>query len=156
MGRWEASLDSATTIEVEAILIGRVRRLPGLLAPEGFRAVAELSAQPTVRMEPAVVCLPHIRHGDEDRPEGLPEGVSATRIRTRYRPRRSGVQDPQVAVVRVHLDRSGAVATVEALSGAAHRIDGARDVVSRLSFDPGLRNGEGVPSEIVISFRFAN
>lgn len=156
MGRWEASLDSATTFDVEAILSGRVRPLPGLLAPEGFRAVVELSARPTVRMEPAVVCLPHIRHGDGERPEGLPEGVVATRVRTGYRPRRSGAQDPHVAVVRVHLDRSGAVTTVEGLSGAALRIEGARDVVSRLSFDPGLRNGEGIPSEIVLRFRFAN
>lgn len=155
MGVWESTLDPSSAGALEGALTPRVRQLPGLLFPEGFRLVATLSPGAEVVVAPPVACLAHIDHEAGARPDGLPEGVSTVRERSRYRPRSGVPPEAGQATVRIHLDREGVVIEVDSIVGDEVALSAARDILLRLSFDPALRNGESEPSEIVQTISFS-
>ena len=155
MGVWDTSLDSASALRVERILRGRARAISGLLVPEGFRTVAVLSNYPTLEVAPPVACAPHVKHDRGERPRGLPDGVALTNMTNRFRPRRLGARASSTAMVQLRLDREGTVTEVEPLAGDSVVMAAARNIISRLQFDPALRNGEAVAGQAAYSFRFS-
>lgn len=154
MGVWQTDLDSSAARRVEVILDKRVRRLPRLLEPAGFRTVVIFSPHPTAATAPAVVCLPHMRHGRYQRPPGLPTDVSTWLESDNFRPRWSPYGRDPTATVRIHLDRRGRVTEVDSLAGDSTSVEKTRVIIAALHFYPALRNGEGVPTEFVQSFAF--
>lgn len=156
MGVWETSLDSTSALQVEGILRERAQAISGLLEPEGFRTVAVLSNRPTLEVAPAVTCIPHVRHERGERPRGLPDGMILRLVPPLFRPRPGAANAQTTATMRVRLDREGTVTAVEPLAGDSVAIAAARTILSRLQFDPALRNGEPVLGEVVYSFRPSN
>jgi len=154
MGVWQTDLDSTAARRVEAILDERVRRLPPLLEPTGFRTVVVFSPHPAAATAPAVVCLPHMRHARYQRPPGLPTDVSTWLESNDFRPRWSPYGGDPTATVRIHLDREGRVTAVDSLAGDSTSVEKTRAIIAALHFYPALRNGEGVPTEFVQSFAF--
>lgn len=149
-GVWETTLGAEAVVDAERILKRRVRPLSGLLEPEGFRVVVELSPRSSIEIGSAVVCLPHVTHEPYRRPVGLPDEVTTW---FDFRTRRPALES-DVASVRVHLDRDGVVTALDSVAGGETAVIAAREIIGRLRFDPALRNGEAIPSSVVQSFRF--
>jgi hypothetical protein len=154
MGVWETTLDSVAARHVDGILRARVRSLAGLLESEGFRTIIVFSARPSIEVGTAVVCLPHVKHERDMRPPGLPVEVATWLESGGFRPRAGGLSGREVATLRIHLNKEGVVTALDSLSGDSVAMAASRDIISRLSFDPALRNGEPVLGEIVQSFGF--
>ena len=149
-GAWESSLEPELSAQVTDVLRRRVRPLPRLLEAEGFRTVVVLSPRPTVEVGQAVACLPHVKHEPDQRPPGLPLEVS-TWYEFRSRPSSAASGG---ATLRLHFDREGTITAIDSIAGDAVAVDAARAVVMGLQYDPALRNGVPVLSEVVQSFSF--
>lgn len=145
MGVWQTTLDSTEAARVQRILRSRVRPVPSLLEPTGFRTVVRFTPRPTVVTAPAVTCLPHMVHGRNQPPSGLPKGVSTA----------MGFSTPgPTAVVRIHLDAAGRVTAVDSVYGDGTLVARARAIVAALRFYPALVNGEGRAVAFLQSFTF--
>lgn len=148
-GTWDATVDSALARALEGELRSRIRTLPGLLEPTGFRAQVVFARRTTFDLAGPVECIPHMVHLPGERPVGLPAHVRTWGGST-YVPE----GDTTTAVVRIHVAADGSVASVDAVRGTPAVVDRTREVVARLRFDPALRNGVPVAGELLQAFRF--
>ncbi len=149
-GVWEASVDETAASAVGRILTSRLRTLPGLLQTEGFRIVVTLSRPARIEAGPPIVCSPHVRHPEGGRAFGLPEGVMARLESPRFRTGRTPPAGQ--ATLRIDLDANGRVASVTGLLGDSTDVEAAREIVGGMRFDPALRNGVGIESQMVQTF----
>lgn len=146
-GTWEATVAHEVASALESELQGRVRRLPRLLEPVGFRVVVAFRRPISVGLAGPVACIPHMVHRPGERPLGLPENVATWGGRTRITE-----GDTITAVVRLNLDATGRLTVVDSLDGSSQAIRRAREVSARLRFDPALRNGVPVAGELIQTF----
>lgn len=146
-GVWESTLSSDATHALEGELRSRVRPLPRLLEPAGFRSVVTFRRPVTFEISGPVECIPHMVHRPGERPTGLPEDVATWGGRARVRE-----GDTTTAVVRLRVDRAGRLVAVDSLDGSYQAIRRAREVAGRLRFDPALRNGVPVPGALLQVF----
>lgn len=147
-GTWDATVDSAVARALEGELRSRIRTLPGLLEPTGFRAQAVFGRRTTFDLAGPVECIPHMVHLRGERPLGLPAHVRTWGGST-YVPE----GDTTTALVRIHVAADGSVARVEEVRGSPSAVARTREVVARLRFDPALRNGVPVAGELLQAFR---
>lgn len=150
-GTWDATVDSAVASSLEHELRSRIRALPGLLEPTGFRAQAVFGRRTTFGLAGPVECIPHMVHLPGERPAGLP-----AHVRTWGGSTYVAEGDTTTAVVRIHVAADGRVARVEAVRGSPVVVDRTRAVVARLRFDAALRNGVPVAGELLQAFRFGS
>lgn len=154
MGVWQTTLDSTGAARVRRILRRRARRLPALLEPTGFRTVVRFTPRPTVATAAAVTCLPHMMHGRNQPPHGLPRNVTTWMGRSWFRSGRMPGGWGPTATVRIHLDAAGRVTAVDSVAGDSLSVARARTVVATLRFYPALENGEGRAVAFLQSFTF--
>jgi len=149
VGLWEPTTEPGVATEVEGILSKRVRPLPGLLEPTGFRTRVVFAIRPRFETAGPVVCLPHMVHDRGKRATGLPDTVGTWGGRAAVRE-----GDDSTAVVRIVVGEGGSVRSVAALQGTDRAVRAARQVIAGLRFEPALRNGEAIEGELIQTFRF--
>lgn len=148
-GVWESTENPEAGKALEAVLARRMRRLAGLLAPEGFHVELTLTPRPVLSLAGDMECLPHMVHGEGTPPVGLPDTVRVWVGRAYARP-----GDRSVVGLAVDLDASGTVTAVRRLVGDEETAQAAEAVVRQLVFEPALRNGIPVGTELRLGFRF--
>lgn len=148
-GAWDATVDTEVATALERELTARIRSLPGLLAPTGFRSQVVYARRISFEVRSPVVCMPHMVHRPGERALGLPEDVGTWGGRARV-----PEGDASTAVVRIHVAADGTVSRVEDLEGHASALARAHEVIARLRFEPALENGVPVEGSLVQTFRF--
>jgi len=148
-GTWDATVDSTLAAVLEAELRGRIRPLSGLLEPTGFRSQVVFARRVTFDLAGPVECLPHLVHEEGKRATGLPDDVTTWGGRGSVRP-----DDTRQAMVRIHVDATGAVRTMEDVAGSPEALARVRTVIPLLRFEPALSNGVPVPGVLLQGFRF--
>jgi hypothetical protein len=146
---WDFAVDTTSAARVQSELQSRIRPVPGLLEPGAFRTRVVFAHQTTIDVVGPVDCMPHIHHLPGQRASGLPPNVSTWGGSTFVRD-----GDTVTAVVRIHVERTGAVTRVEPLRGHDSALARAREVIHALRFDPALRNGVPVEGALMQAFRF--
>lgn len=148
-GTWDATVDSTLAGALEEELRGRVRPLAGLLEPTGFRSQVVFARRVTFDLAGPVECLPHLVHEEGKRATGLPEDVTTWGGRGYVAP-----GDTRTALVKIHVDPTGAVSALEDMAGSPEALARVRTVIARLRFEPALSNGVPVPGTLLQGFRF--
>ncbi|MEX2466450.1 MAG: energy transducer TonB [Gemmatimonadota bacterium] len=148
-GTWDTTVEPPLAHALEAELRRRILPLPGLLEPTGFRTRVVFAPRITFDLAGPVECMPHIRHLPGERALGLPPAVTTWTGRAYVRE-----DDPDAAVVRIHVGPDGRVTRIDAVRGGPAPVAEARRVIPLLRFDPALHNGVPVGGQLVQSFRF--
>jgi len=127
-----------------------VRSQVRILAPTLLRV--RVIRDPSVRFQvlPALACMPHVAHEEEEPPRflGGARVVGGSRTIPRF------MDDGGAISVRVEVSESGVVEAVVPLAGNQELLARVREVVAAVEFDPALMNGEPVPGTMDLTFRF--
>lgn len=149
-GVWSYSVPDSVAEPLAIALRSRVRTLSsGLLSEASYRAQIAYRVPISLDLVAPAECMPHIRHTENLRPTGLPDGIR-TQGGTRWIP--DG--DTLTAVVRITVGPEGSVREIEDVRGSPSALARTREVVPLLEFDPPLRNGRPVEGVLLQSFSF--
>ena len=142
------NVDEATARKVEGALVPRIRTRARVLATTHLRLRATRAPEPELQLLPALRCLPHVAHEDEDPPLTL-GGASVVGGQMVRR-----VRDGSLIAVGLGISADGALEEVRFLGGNRELLPWVHESLAPVRFDPALLNGMAVPGELSLIFDF--
>lgn len=134
--------------EVKGAVTPHVRSRVRVLATTHLRIRATREPEPGLELLPALRCLPHVAHEDEDPPITL-GGASVVGGAMNRR-----VSDGPRISVRLRISGFGALEEVHVLGGNRELLPWVNESLVPVRFDPALLNGMAVPGELSLTFDF--
>jgi hypothetical protein len=140
--------DGEVAREVASVMREAVRPQGRLLEPVFLRVRVVRAPELQLRVLPALSCLPHVRHEEEE----PPRFVGAARVRGgTYM---LGMGREQTIAARLHVAATGRLERIEVVQGNTELLPRLRRALESVEFDPALLNGEPVPGVLPLTFDF--